>query len=156
MQGGSPVRKWFLRNFLSYWPPFLGAGVRVVEMGSDFRRIVVELKLNFLNRNYVGTQFGGSLYSMVDPFYMLMVMENLGPDYIVWDKAATIRFLKPGKSAVRATFVLTDAKLAEIRAALDQSPKCEPEFLVEVVDREGVVVASINKTLYVRRKPKRS
>src|SRR5690242_6864509 len=108
-----------LRRFIRLYPPYLGAGVRVTDIAADFRRIEVEMPLRFYNRNYVGTHFGGSLYSMVDPFYMLMLINILGPDYIVWDKSAAIRFKRPGKGVMKATFELTEEKIAEIRTAAE-------------------------------------
>jgi uncharacterized protein DUF4442 len=143
-----------LRRFIRLYPPYLGAGVRVTHIALDFRRIEVEMPLRFYNRNYVGTHFGGSLYSMVDPFYMLMLINILGPDYIVWDKAATIRFKKPGKGLMKAAFHLSDEQIAEIRAAADTQPKVEPQFQVLIKDAEGNVVAEVDKLLYVRKKEK--
>src|SRR6185312_15728704 len=143
-----------LRRFIRLYPPYLGAGVRVTHIAADFRRVEVEMPLRFYNRNYVGTHFGGSLYSMVDPFYMLMLMNILGPGYIVWDKAASIRFKKPGKGVMKASFHLSEEQIAEIRAAADTQPKVEPQFLVVVKDAEGNAVAEIDKLLYVRKKDK--
>ncbi|MGZ4897765.1 MAG: DUF4442 domain-containing protein [Candidatus Angelobacter sp.] len=142
-----------LRRRINFYPPYLGAGVRVTHIAEDFRRIEVEMPLRFYNRNYVGTHFGGSLYSMCDPFYMLMLINILGPDYIVWDKAATIRFKKPGKGVMKATFELTEEKIAEIRAAAETQPKVEPLFQVIVIDAEGTVVAEVDKLLYIKKKP---
>ena len=99
---------------INIWPPFLAAGIHV-RWGADMRSADVEMRMHFWNRNYVGTHYGGSLYSMTDPFYMLMLIENLGRDYIVWDKAATIRFRRPGTGTVRAEFRLTQEQLDEIR-----------------------------------------
>jgi len=144
-----------LRRFIRLYPPYLGAGVRVTHIAADFRRIEVEMPLRFYNRNYVGTHFGGSLYSMVDPFYMLMLINILGPDYIVWDKAAAIRFKKPGKGVMKATFELTEEEIAEIRDAAETQPKVEPQFQVLVKDAEGNVVAEVDKLLYVKKKEKR-
>ena len=144
-----------LRRRIRLYPPYLGAGVRVTHVAEDFRRIEVEMPLRFYNRNYVGTHFGGSLYSMVDPFYMLMLINILGPDYIVWDKAANIRFKRPGKGVMKATFELTEEKIAGIRAAAETQPKVEPQFQVLVKDEEGNVVAEIDKLLYVKKKEKR-
>jgi hypothetical protein len=141
-----------LRRRIRLYPPYLGAGVRVTHIADDFSRIEVEMPLRFYNRNYVGTHFGGSLYSMCDPFYMLMLINILGPDYIVWDKAATIRFKKPGKGVMKATFELTEEKIAEIRAAAESQPKVEPLFQVLVKDAEGSVVAEVDKLLYIRKK----
>jgi hypothetical protein len=141
-----------LRRRINFYPPYLGASVRVTHIAENFRRIEVEMPLRFYNRNYVGTHFGGSLYSMCDPFYMLMLINILGPDYIVWDKAATIRFRKPGKGLMKATFELTEEKIAEIRAAAEIQPKVEPQFQVLVKDAEGIVVAEVDKLLYIKKK----
>lgn len=147
---GTKLQRLMLRT-INLWPPFLGAGIRV-KWSRDHKSVDVEMKLRFWNRNYVGTHYGGSLYSMADPFYMLMLMENLGPDYIVWDKAASIRFRKPGKGRVKAEFRLTDAQLEEIREKLKTQEKYEPTFVVEVKDEAGDVVAEVQKVLYIRRK----
>jgi uncharacterized protein DUF4442 len=142
-----------LQRWVNMYPPYLGAAVRVTRISDDFRNVEVEMPLRFYNRNYVGTHFGGSLYSMCDPFYMLMLINILGPEYIVWDKAATIRFKKPGKGVMKATFQLTEEQIAEICAAAEFQPKVEPQFQVVIKDAEGNVVAEIDKLLYVRKKP---
>lgn len=141
---------WLLR-FLSLYPPYLGAGIRV-KSSSDLRTFEVRMKLRFWNRNYLGTQFGGSLYSMCDPFFVLILSAALGRDYIVWDKASAIRFLRPGRGTVKATFHIPQERIDEIRAAADAGGKVEPTFQVTVVDEEGKVVAEVEKLLYVRRK----
>lgn len=104
------LKKRNMRLYMNVWPPFVGAGIRVTRLDADWRAIDVEMKMRFWNSNYVGTHYGGSLYSMTDPFYMLMLIENLGRDYIVWDKAATIRFRKPGTGKMRAEFRLTSQR----------------------------------------------
>ncbi len=134
------------------YPPYLGAGVRVKRVSEDFRTIEVEMPLKFWNKNLVGTHFGGSLYSMTDPFYMILLIQHLGPEYIVWDKAATIRFKKPGKGLMRTKFHLTPEREEEIRAQADRGEKVEPMFQVVVTDAEGNVVAEVDKLLYVRKK----
>jgi acyl-coenzyme A thioesterase PaaI-like protein len=143
-------RRWMIR-LLSFYPPYLGAGIRV-RAAADLRTFEVRMKLHWWNRNYVGTQFGGSLYSMCDPFFMLILGEALGRGYIVWDKAASIRFRRPGRGAVRATIHIPPEKIAEIRAAADAQGKTEPTFRLDVVDDVGELVAEIDKLLYVRRK----
>jgi acyl-coenzyme A thioesterase PaaI-like protein len=143
-------RRWLLR-LLNLYPPYLGAGVRV-RASDDLRTFNVRMKLRPWNRNYVGTHFGGSLYTMCDPFFMLILFEQLGRDYIVWDKAATIRFRRPGKGTVRALFHIPPEKIEEIRAAADRDGKVEPVFTAEVRDEQGDVVAEVEKLLYVRRK----
>lgn len=146
------VLKRHMRLFLNLYPPFLGAGIRIKRLQHDWKAIDVEMKLRFWNANYVGTHFGGSLYSMTDPFYMLMLIENLGRNYIVWDKSATIRFRRPGKGKVHAEFRLTEAQLDEIRFKLQTQEKVEPVFLVQVRDESGELVAEVEKILHVRKK----
>lgn len=141
-----------MRRALRIFGPYVGAGVRVSELSEDFRHLRVEMKLHWYNTNYVGTHFGGSLYSMIDPFWMLLLMNNLGRDYIVWDKAAHIDFIKPGTGTVSATFTLTDEMLEEVRNATANGGKHLPEWPVDIVDEQGEVVARVNKTLYIRKK----
>jgi acyl-coenzyme A thioesterase PaaI-like protein len=147
--GGSSHR---LRRWINLWPPFFGAGIRVVHIAPDMKSADVEMKLRWWNANYVGTHFGGSLFAMTDAFYMLMLMANLGSDYIVWDKAASIRYRKPGRGTVRAEFRLSDAALDDIREKLKTLPKYEPVLRVEVKDQQGTVIAEVEKVLHVRRK----
>ena len=122
------------------------------HVAPDMKSVDVEMKLRWWNANYVGTHFGGSLFAMTDAFYMLMLMANLGRDYIVWDKAASIRYRKPGKGTVRAEFRLSDTQLDDIRERLKTLPTYEPRFTVEVKDELGTVIAEVEKLLYVRRK----
>ncbi|PAV47072.1 tetrameric acyl-CoA thioesterase [Pseudomonas sp. HAR-UPW-AIA-41] len=144
----------FLRWAMNFYPPYLGAGVRIQHIAGDFREVRVKMGLGWYNRNYVGTQFGGSLYSMTDPFFMLMVMENLGSDYIVWDKAASIDFIAPGKGPVYADFRIEEALLDEIRQRTAGGDKYLPQLHVDVHDGDGTLVARVHKTLYVRLKPR--
>jgi len=141
-----------LRRAVNFWPPFVGAGIRVKRIALDLKAIDVEMRLRWWNANYVGTHFGGSLFAMADPFYMLMLMANLGRDYIVWDKAASIRYRKPGKGTMRAEFRLSDDQIDDIREKLKTLPKCEPTFRVEVKDKEGTVIAEVERLLHVRKK----
>jgi acyl-coenzyme A thioesterase PaaI-like protein len=144
------LRQRLLMRFINFYPPFLGAGIRVVAW--DEQRITVRLALTWFNRNLFGTQFGGSLYAMCDPFFVMLLMRQLGAGYIVWDKAASIQFLKPGRGAVTATFHVPPARAAEIRARADAGEKIEPTFTAEVMDASGQVIARVEKLLYVRQK----
>ncbi len=137
---------------MSFWPPFWGAGIRVRHLSQDFRSITVEMGLSFWNRNYVGTHFGGSLYSMCDPFYMLMLIENLGKGYIVWDKAAAIRYKKPGTGKVRAEFQLSEEEITSIRAEVDSLGKIEKTFTVQVRSIDGETIAEVDKLISIRKK----
>jgi acyl-coenzyme A thioesterase PaaI-like protein len=144
---GGPRSGKHLRRWINLWPPFLGAGIRITRIASDMKSMDVEMKLRFWNANYVGTHFGGSLFAMTDAFYMLMLMHHLGSDYIVWDKAATIRYKRPGRGCVRAEFRLTDAQVEEIRQKLKTLEKYEPVFAVEVKDE-----SEVEKLLHVRKR----
>jgi len=141
-----------LRLLLNLYPPFLGAGIRVTQVDRDLRRVRVDLPLRWFNRNYVGTQFGGSLYAMTDPFLMLMLMHNLGPGYVVWDQSAQIKFIRPGRGRVHVEFELSEARLDEIREQANENRRVLPEFTVVVHDESGEAVARVQKTLYVKRK----
>jgi len=145
-------RQRLLMRLVSLYPPYLGAGVRVSYPKDDPYRIVVRMGLHWWNKNLFGTQFGGSLYSMCDPHFVFIVMRNLGPGYIVWDKAASIEFLKPGRGRVTATFHVPKEQIAEIRAAADRGEKVEPVLQVDVRADDGELVARVTKRLWVKRK----
>jgi acyl-coenzyme A thioesterase PaaI-like protein len=137
-----------LRRAMNLWPPLWGAGIRVTHHSEDLRSFDVELRLNAFNRNYVGTHFGGSLFSMTDPFYMIALKHALGEGYVVWDKVASIRFRRPGVTNVRAHFHLTDEKLAEIKALLERDGTCDAVFLVDIVDPSGEVISKVERVIY--------
>lgn len=137
-------------KYVNYYPPMLGAGIH--SRAVDECTVNVEMKLTAFNRNLVGVHFGGSLYAMCDPWFMLILMRLLGRDYIVWDKAASIQFRKPGKGRVRAQFHIPPERVEKIRRDADSQEKIEPVFQVDVVDDEGQVIAHVEKLLYVRRK----
>ena len=142
------------RRLLNLWPPFLGSGIRVSKIGKDFNDVTVEMKLHKWNKNYVGTHYGGSIFSMTDPFFALIVIKNLGKDYIVLDKASEIKFKKPGKGTISATFNLSAQQLKDLKELADKNDKVEPTFIVHVKDEKGDIVAEVSKTLYIRRKDK--
>lgn len=144
-----------MRRILNLWPPFLCNGIRVTEIASDWRSARVELRSRPWNRNYVGVHFGGNLFSMTDPFWMLLTMHALGSDYIVWDQAGTIEFLKPGRGTVHAGFALDDAILDQLREATAGGAKHLHWFETDVVDASGDLVARVRKQVYVRRKRRR-
>ena len=138
---------WWPRH-IGWWPPLLGTGIKVTRLDKDLRAIDVEMPLRPWNRNYVGVQFGGSLFAMTDPFYMIMLTTNLGKEYVVWDKAASIRYKRPGTGRVKAEFRLTEDRLKEIRSALEIDGRYDARFLVEVKDAEGKVVAEVERVIY--------
>ena len=137
---------------LNLYPPYIGAGVKVTHVSDDWRELHVSMKLRWYNRNYVGTHFGGSLSAMTDPFFMLMLMNILGKEYIVWDQAATIKFIRPGRGRVVARFHLDQAQIDEIHAQMQSGSVFHPEYEVEILDEEGQVVAQVVKQEYIRKK----
>jgi acyl-coenzyme A thioesterase PaaI-like protein len=149
----NPTLQHLMARWINFYPPFLGAGIRSRTI--DAHAIQVEMKLTWLNRNILGTHFGGSLYAMCDPWFVLILMRTLGENYIVWDKAAHIQFLQPGRGTMRATFYISPQRVAEIRQQVDVERKVEPTFMAEVLDVQGQVVARVEKLLYVRLKPER-
>lgn len=144
---------WSLRH-VGLFPPFLAAGIRVPvsdPRGGIYR---AEMRLRFYNRNALGTHFGGSLYAMCDPFFALILIEQLGREYEVWDKSAQIEFQRPGRGLVEATFAIGEMEVAEIREAADRGDPAEPVFVAEVTDQSGAIVARVTKTIHVRKRPR--
>ena len=144
--------KW-LRRFLNLWPPFMGAGISVTSIDDDFRQAQVCMKLRWYNRNYMGTQYGGSLYSMTDAFYAIMIIRNLDDKYYVWDKSANIEYLSPARSTVIANYRLDDQMIETIRKNTDQGQKYLHEIPVDIVDLDNKLIARVSKVIYIRKKP---
>lgn len=150
--GKSDVKPSTLRRLVNIWPPFLFSGIRVEALSDDWRYARVRLKLSWYNRNYVRTHFGGALFAMADPFWMIMTMEALKHEYIVWDKAGAIEFVAPGREDVFAEFLLDDAVLDELRTATADGGKYLRWFDVDVKTARGEVIARVRKQLHVRKK----
>jgi len=146
----SLLMRLLLRQLYNLWPCYWGTGVRLKYIAKDFREMRLDVPLNWRTRNYVGTIFGGSMYGAVDPVYMLI--KNLGPDYEIWDKAATIRFKKPGRSTLHARFTLDQEELRRIREELAQAGSIDRAYAVDLTDDEGTVCATVEKTIHIRRK----
>ncbi len=142
------------RRLLNLWPPFLVNAIHVVSLADDWSRAHVQLKLRPWNRNYVRTQFGGNLFAMTDPFWMLLVMHRLGRDYHVWDRAGSIEFIAPGRETVHARFHLAPAVVDELRRAAAGGDKVLRWFETDITTASGDVVARVRKQVYVRLKPR--
>jgi len=156
MSDSEPVEPWSaetLRDMINRYPPYVGAEIRVTHVADDASELRVEMPLTERNVNVVGSHFGGSLYAMVDPHLMLLLKRRLGPEYVVWDRAAHIEFLRPARSTVYATVRVTDVELDAIRSATAAGEKHFPEWQLEIRDSQGNVVAKVRKTLYVRGSP---
>ncbi len=141
-----------MRWRFNFFPAYRGTGARITYIAADWREVRIKLPLNWRTRNYVGTIYGGSMYAAVDPFHMVMLIRILGSDYIVWDKAATIQFKRPGSSTLYATFILDDQEIETIKANLTQQPSVDRVYHVDLTDEDGVVYAAVEKTIYIRRK----
>ena len=137
---------------LSYYPPYFGTGISISYISEDWSELHVSMSLRWYNRNAVGTHFGGSLYSMIDPHLVLLLMRQLGDGYLVWDKAADIEFIKPGKRKVTSVIKITDQDFQDVKKNTNNGDKYFPEFIVEIKDDNNEVVARVKKTLYVRKK----
>jgi acyl-coenzyme A thioesterase PaaI-like protein len=146
------VRTKLQRWGFNLFPAYRATGARIAYIERDFREVRVKLPLSWRTRNYVGTIFGGSMYGAVDPVYMIMLIKRLGPGYVVWDKSASIRFRRPGRDTLHATFLLEDTELEAIRSALETDESVERAYTVELVDGEGTVHAVVDKVIYIRRR----
>lgn len=141
-----------LKIILNFWPPYLGAGIKIKNISADFHYIKVIMKLRWYNKNLVGTHYGGSIYSMADGFFMLMLIKILGENYIVWDKAARIEFKKPGRGMLHAVFQFSEEEIAHIQQQAKAQKKYIFDRTVNILNQQGEVVASVVKTLYVQYK----
>lgn len=144
----SKIDRWKFNLF----PAYRGTGARVIYIADDYHEIRIKVPLSWRTRNYVGTIYGGSMYGGIDPIYMLMLIKTLGREYIVWDKAAKIRFKRPGKETLFADFLLTPKELNEIKALLETNKSVDRIYNLELKDRNGKVHAEIEKTLYIAKK----
>jgi len=148
------LSKSFRIKLWNLWPPFVGAGISIHYVSDDYRHIIAKLKKRWWTLNYRGTQFGGSMFALTDPFYMVMLIEILGAEYSVWDKFGSIQYIKPGRTELTAEFILKDDDLLGIHKTLEFSDKTDWKFTVEIKDVEGLVVAFVEKIIYIRKKRK--
>ena len=150
---GESFRSRMMRWAFNFFPAFRGSGGRVTYIADDWSEVRVKVPLNWRTRNYVGTIFGGSIYGAVDPFYMVMLINRLGPAYIAWDKAATVRFKKPGRGTLSAKFLVPNEELRAIEQALANGvASVDRVYQVDLTDASGAVVATVEKVVYIRRK----
>ena len=148
------LRSKFLRWGFNLFPAYCATGARITFVASDFREVRIRLPLSWQTRNYVGTIFGGSMYAAVDPVYMLMLIKNLGQDYVVWDKSACINFKKPGRTALFARFLIDEEELGAITSELEHARHVDRTYRVDLTDEQGTVHASVEKVVYIRKKDK--
>jgi acyl-coenzyme A thioesterase PaaI-like protein len=140
------------KRMLNLYPPYIGAGIKVTYISEDWKELHVSMSLRWFNRNAVGTHFGGSLYSMIDPHLMLLLMKLLGKEYLIWDKTADIEFIKASKKKVTSVIKIKNKDIKDIRIKTDNGEKYLPNFIIEIRDEDNDLVARIKKTIYVRKK----
>jgi hypothetical protein len=145
------LRTRLVRWGFNWFPAYRGTGARITYIADDYREIRICVPLSWRTRNYVGTIFGGSMYGGVDPVYMVMLIRTLGPDFVVWDKAASIRFRRPGRTPLFARFTLDDDELDTIRDALSRATSIDRTYHVDLADADGVVHATVEKVIHIRR-----
>jgi acyl-coenzyme A thioesterase PaaI-like protein len=139
----------FERLGFNAYPCYRGTGAHITYIASNWREVHLKLPLSWRTRNYRGTIFGGSMYAAVDPIYMLMLIKNLGPGYNIWDKAATIRFVRPGRSTLFARFLIDEHELAIIQDGVSKNVKIDRVYNIDLTDNHDVVHVSVEKTIYI-------
>lgn len=149
---GESLKTWAFKHVMNWYPMFLGTGGKVLFIQHDWKRAIVRLKLNLWTRNYVGTIFGGSMFAAVDPFHIVLLINIMGKNYVIWDKAATIRFKKPGKGLIKADISYTDEEIKNIERITQENGHYEFTKPVSWIDEKGDVVSTVDKTVYVATK----
>lgn len=147
-----PFRKAWQYKLLTFYPPFIGAGIYVRSVSSDLTRIEAVLPLRWYNRNAYGAHFGGNIYMLCDPFFILILHAWLGEDYVLWDRSAQIRYLKPGRGRLSAIFEITKPRIQHIIDQLEKNPQSSFHFSTEVKNKHGETVATVEKEIYIRKK----
>lgn len=145
-------RTQFSRYLFNWFPAYRGTGAKVTYISHDWREVRIKLPLSWRTRNYVGTIFGGSLYASIDPFYMLMLIKILGPGYVIWDKAAEIRFKKPGRSTLYASFHISLEESESIIQELQTKSSLDRTYEGALVDAKGKKHAEFKKVIYIKKK----
>lgn len=142
----------YLKLALNIWPPYIGTGIKITDLADDYSYAKVIIKQRFYNLNYFGTHYGGNLFTMTDPFYILMIAHRLGKEYFVWDQKAIIEYVKPGKGTLTAEFCVTDEMVDEFRKKAEKGDKHLPVLETNIVNQAGETVAKLTRTIYIRKK----
>lgn len=144
-----------LRNFVfvwNLWPPFLGLGIRIKDVSKDFRKVTVVLKKRPWNANYYGTQYGGGIFAMTDGIHILMLIQNLPKKYKIWDKSATINYIRRGTTHLIAEFKITEQDLMSIQQTLSTQSSMEWVATVDIFDAHGEIIAKVSRTISIKHK----
>ncbi|MBO6605454.1 PaaI family thioesterase [Psychroserpens sp.] len=132
------------------WSPmYRRTTAKIIEVSEDLHKVVITLKLNWKNRNYAGSIFGGSMLSATDPIYMIMLIQILGNDYVVWDKAVEATYRRPAKDQIFGKFEFSKDEISKLKEDVLTYKEVTLEKTMHLVDKNDKVVASFNKTLYI-------
>ncbi len=143
------AKTWRFRTLMNWYPMYFGTGGKILFWSGDSREVQLRLRRNIWTYNYVGTIFGGSMFAASDPFYMLMLLQIFGSQYVVWDKSASIRFRKPGRTTLYMRYELTDDQIDDIRRDVTANGQTERTFSLQWVDKDGAVHAEIERLCYI-------
>jgi hypothetical protein len=136
----------------NFFPTYRSTGAWITYIADDYHEIRIRLPLGWRTKNYVGTMFGGSMFASGDGVFMVMLIKVLGRDYIIWDKAATVRFRKPARTTLYGRFLLSPEEIDGIRAGTAGGERVERTHRVELTDRDGTVHAEIDWLIHIRRR----
>ena len=133
-------------------PMYRRTGGRLLEVSNDLMYVKIKLALNYKTKNYVGTIYGGHMYSCVDGIYMVQLINILGGAYVVWDRAASIRFRRPGDQTLFAEFSITPELVEHIKSEVRSEQEKDFTLRVDLVDGEGCIYAEVTKVVYIASK----
>lgn len=135
------------------WSPmFRRSTGKVIEVSEDLHYVKIKIPISWKNRNFVGSIFGGSMLSATDPIYMIQLIRILGDDYVVWDKSATINYKRPGKETIYCEFIFSSEDITNIKKDVAAKGEIDIVKTPNIVDKNGVVIAELSKTIYVAEK----
>lgn len=144
------VLKWAMR----FYPPFLFQGIWTQKFDDDFLGVRVKVVKNIFNRNYNGSIFGGTIFSAVDPFPVILfhqVLKRKGYRVKLWTKHASIDYVKPGISNLYFSVALTEADVHEALLALEEIGKFTKTFQIKINNKNGVLIAVVNIGIYIKK-----
>ncbi|MEJ2881125.1 DUF4442 domain-containing protein [Pedobacter sp. GR22-6] len=142
-----------LKWAMCLYPPLLFQRIWVRKFHPGFKGADVKIAKSLFNKNYNGSIFGGTIYAATDPFYAILfdqLLQRQGFKVRVWLKSASIQYLKPGRSALYFTVVITDVMLNEAIEALNTGGKFVKAYPMEIKNKAGEVCATVMNEVYVR------
>jgi len=139
-----------LRFRFNHFPAYRRCGARITYVSPELLDVKIELPLRWNNKSHIGSIWGGSLYSSIDPVYTIMLTQTLGKKYVVLDKAAKIEFLKPANQKLYAHFNINQSDIENIKSECSEHGKTERIYHVELKDDSNIIYLSAEKTIHIR------